>query len=193
MNNAKTALIITYSIVDACINYLCVASSAVDALRNKVEKMATSGHTLKSMNNSEDFQPETGNPQNEVGGSLQPNVSDLQPNSNDSSLNPQALPQTDSLKVQTNSTTQTSKNAEIAAVSNGTPTGIFLVVIVIFVLILLAVTKSAKPASKKLAEPAESKPERKATVLKDKVLASEMTAKSKIKKKAKKKKSKKRR
>lgn len=145
------------------------------------------------MNESTDFQPTTRNPQDEVGGGLQPNASNLQPNGSDSSLSQQALPQSDSLKVQdtaTGSQQSTASNSS-KVLTGGTSLGLFTVAVVLVVLILLAVAKTAKPA-----KPAESKApvtsnkERKGKLLQDKVIASSA---SKSKKNSKTKKSKKRR
>lgn len=142
------------------------------------------------MNNASDFQPPTRNPQNDVGGSLQNNDSTLQPNGSDSSVNQQALPQTNNLKVQTQTAQPSGNKTADNLLKNTTSIGVFVVAVVIVVMILLAVAKTAKPPKTDSAAvaPKKSGKDRKGNVLKDKVVASSASKSKKTKKKNKSKK-----
>ncbi len=142
---------------------------------------------------SNDSQPTTRNPQQDVGGGLQPISPDLQPlkNENGSDLNPNALPKTDNLRVsdknQTGTIQVTSSPGNAIPPGGGTSLWVFSAVSLILALILLAMAKVARPVGESANSMDSKKNTTKGAVQKDKVLASKSeTVKSIAKKKSKK-------
>lgn len=142
-----------------------------------------------------DFQPMTRNPQGNVGGGLQPNSATLQPvtsssgsNSfNQPGVNPQAFPQTGSLRVvSTGTAVQASgADADIASDSQGfNALTLFFLAIAVVIVVIVILIKVAKPAQK-----AEQEPEKKPTITENPIAkAAKPKKKSKKKKKSTKKK-----
>jgi hypothetical protein len=143
------------------------------------------------VNNANEAQ--TRNPQSDVGGNLQPNVTNLQPvvGANQSgSLNPQLLPQTNSLRVLTTTGQKSIPSNDAPPPGGISPWVSPIVGIFLFVLLLLA-ARSAKPAEE-LAKAKETK-SKESGVLKDKIIEPSLLVSQKKKKQAKKKNKKKRR
>lgn len=144
--------------------------------------------TTSGASRATDFQPTTRNPQGNVGGGLQPNSANLQPISppngsnifNQPGVNPQAFPQTDSLKVLSSSTgTPASNPPENNTYSPGSSSYLLPIIIGIITLgILLFIVLTARPAGKTN----EKKPQE--TVV-TKPVAKKKTTKKKPKTKAK--------
>ncbi len=138
---------------------------------------------MDSSSNSSDFQPPTGNPQNNVGGGLQPNSSLPQPiesTNQPGQPNPQALPRKDDLKVvtATNGTQLT---------PNTPPQGqigpwVWLPAIIGLVIAIMIFKREKKVPAKKSISISKPVPKSPSSVLKDKTISS-----SKTKKKSKKK------
>lgn len=115
-----------------------------------MEQQTTSGGSK-----STDFQPPTGNPQQNVNGNLQPNSANLQPLStpngsnvfNQPGVNPQAFPKTDSLQVL--NLGPKSANLSQPSKANQTPANgflaIFLTAVAVVVIVILVIAKMAKP------------------------------------------------
>ncbi|HSX23862.1 MAG TPA: hypothetical protein VLE74_02065 [Candidatus Saccharimonadales bacterium] len=102
-----------------------------------------------------DFQPTTGNPQNNVGGGLQPNSANLQPTTatnsansfNQPGINPQAFPKVNSLHVLGSQTTipnTTTIDTPIQPAHTNPLIG-FMVVAVMVIVGLLLLAKLARP------------------------------------------------
>ena len=111
--------------------------------------------TTSGGSKSTDFQPVTGNPQENVSGSLQPNSANLQPITttngsnvfNQPGINSQAFPKTDSLQVLSTGTKSSKPNNTLSANApkdSGFLT-IFVVAVVVTVIVILAFAKMAKP------------------------------------------------
>ncbi len=139
------------------------------------------------MNNSEDFQPPTGNPQNDVGGGLQPNSTLPQPvenNNQPGQPNPQALPKTDNLKVITS--TNGTQPAPVAPAKSQVGAWVWLPAIIGVIIAVVIFKRDKKaPAAKK--KPTSAKTEAKTTsnVLRDKVIGSAKPKAKKSKKRSK--------
>ena len=108
--------------------------------------------------NAADFQPPTGNPQQNVGGNLQPLVPTPQNDVfNQPKINSQELPQTNSLSVTSNGAPNTSNPSVNSLPSSNigwfNPMT-FMIIVIFMIATLLLIAKSAKP----LPKPANEEP-----------------------------------
>lgn len=122
------------------------------------------------MNNSSDSQALTRNPQADVGGNLQPNISNLQPvtgSSQSQSLDLQTLPRVNSLSVQTSSAGKAAP-PETPLPNTTPPIWLFVIVPIVLIGVLLI-------AARRDREPVESQRE----VLRDKMIEPSMLVRKK--------------